>query len=65
MTENEFVRPADAAKLLKLSQSTLAKMRVHGTGPRYTKAGNKLVLYNVDDLHSWLLSRTRHSTSEV
>ena len=65
MTENEFVRPVDAAKLLKLSPSTLAKMRVHGTGPRYTKAGKKLVLYNVDDLHSWLLSRTRNSTSEV
>ena len=64
MTENEFIRPNEASKLLKLSTSTLAKMRVHGTGPRYTKAGKKLVLYNIDDLQNWLVSRSRNSTSE-
>ena len=64
MTENEFLRPKEAAEMLRLSPSTLAKMRVYGTGPRYMKAGGKLVLYSLDDLKSWLNSRKRLSTSE-
>ena len=65
MENQEFIRPAEAAKIVKLSPSTLAKMRVSGTGPKYTKAGPKVVLYLKTDLQEWLLNRRRSSTSEV
>ena len=65
MENQEFIRPAEAAKIVKLSPSTLAKMRVNGTGPKYTKAGPKVVLYLQADLQEWLFNRRRSSTSEV
>lgn len=64
MQSLEFVRPAEAAEIVKLSTSTLAKMRIRGDGPRYTKSGPKVVLYKVSDLLDWLGSRSRRSTSE-
>ena len=65
MTQVEFVKPIQAAKIVKLSTSTLAKMRIRGDGPQYTKSGPKVVLYKVSDLTDWLASRSRRSTSEV
>lgn len=65
MVQKEFIRPSEAAKIVKLSTSTLAKMRVTGTGPKYTKAGPKVVLYLREDLQEWLYNRRRSSTSEV
>lgn len=65
MENQEYIRPEEAAKFLKLSSSTLAKMRVKGTGPSYTKAGPKVVLYRTKDLCAWLESRIRNSTSEA
>ena len=65
MTNQEYMRPAEAAKIVKLSTSTLAKMRIRGDGPQYTKSGPKVVLYKVSDLRDWLASRSRRSTSEI
>lgn len=64
MQSTEFVRPNEASKIVKLSTSTLAKMRMYGTGPKFTKSGPKIVLYKVSDLIDWLASRSRRSTSE-
>lgn len=64
MTDILFMRPVEAAQYLRLSTSTLAKMRIRGTGPSYTKAGSKLVLYKKVDLNTWLQDRQRISTSE-
>lgn len=52
-----------AAATLGLSRSTLARLRVSGRGPRYIKLG-RTILYFTDDLHAWLNSHRRWSTSE-
>jgi len=64
MSNQEFLRPNEASQFLKLSVSTLAKMRMRGDGPPYSKAGPKMVLYKLSDLNDWLASRSRYSTSE-
>jgi predicted DNA-binding transcriptional regulator AlpA len=64
LAENEILKPADAAAYLKLSQSTLAKLRLYGTGPRYTKVG-RAVRYRRADLDAWINARYAESTSDA
>ena len=59
----EWCRPKEAAVYLKSSESTLAKKRLKGNGPTYTKFGRK-VLYAKRDLDEFLKSRRRLSTSD-
>ncbi len=59
-----WLRAPDAAAYVGLSESTLAKMRCRGDGPRYSKAG-KIVLYATAVLDDWLEARSRLSTSEA
>lgn len=54
---------AEAAEQLRLSSSTLAKWRMAGTGPKFIKAGRR-VLYREQDLIEWLSESARRSTSE-
>ena len=65
MHTNEFrrLRALEAAEYLRLSASTLAKMRLRGGGPAYIKAG-RVVLYDRRDLDAWLSAHRRRSTSE-
>ena len=63
-SQDEWYRPPEAAAYLKSSTSTLAKKRLKGNGPTYTKFG-RLVLYAKRDLDEFLTSRRRSSTSEV
>lgn len=58
-----LVSAAEAAKLLCLSQSTLAKMRITGRGPRFRKHG-RLVVYDHVDLETWSDAGACLSTSE-
>ena len=58
------LRAPDAAAYLGLSVSTLAKMRLRGDGPVYSKAGLRIVLYDRSDLEAWLQQRRRASTSD-
>ena len=58
----QYLRSNEAASYIGLAISTLAKLRVDGTGPRYIRAGR--ILYDRDDLDAWLASRKRLSTSE-
>jgi predicted DNA-binding transcriptional regulator AlpA len=53
----------DAANLLRLSPSWLAKARMRGDGPPYVKLGRS-VRYGESTLAEWTRSRTRSSTSE-
>ena len=62
--QTRFLRTVEAAGFLGLSTSTLAKMRISGQGPRFTKSGSRIVLYDTADLQDWLDSRKRSSTSE-
>jgi excisionase family DNA binding protein len=53
----------EAARLLRLSERTLERLRVSGSGPVYVKAG-RLVRYREADLEEWIASRVVNSTSE-
>ena len=52
-----------AAKL-GLSASTLAKMRLYGNGPAYSKLGRRVV-YDPKDVSEWIEQNRRKSTSEI
>ncbi len=59
-----FLTHAEAAKILRLSGRTLERSRLAGTGPRFVKAGRR-VLYRLDALDRWAAERTFRSTSEA
>ena len=61
---DEWLRPKEAAAYIKSSESTLAKKRLKGNGPTYTKFG-RLVLYAKRDLDEFLASHRRLSTSDT
>ena len=62
--EPKMLRPPAAAARVGLSASTLAKMRMRGDGPVYSKVGAKIVIYSTADLDAWVASRGRSSTSD-
>jgi predicted DNA-binding transcriptional regulator AlpA len=53
-----------AARIVGLSASTLAKLRLNGNGPVYCKLGRRVV-YRPADLEQWLQSRTARDTSDA
>ena len=67
MTSNtekqRYLRPREAASYIGISTSTLAKMRLRGDGPPYSKAG-RAVVYDLDEIDEWLRVNARRSTSE-
>ena len=46
--------PKEIAQAFGLSVQTLAKWRCEGKGPKYRKAGEKLVIYMFDDVQEFL-----------
>jgi excisionase family DNA binding protein len=52
----------EAAKLLRLSERTLERLRLQGGGPLYIKCGRS-VRYRETDLEAWIASRIVSSTS--
>jgi predicted DNA-binding transcriptional regulator AlpA len=60
----ELLRTPQAAKSIGLSQSTLHKLRLKGTGPRFVKLG-RAVAYDPADLRAWIEAHKRASTSEA
>jgi predicted DNA-binding transcriptional regulator AlpA len=54
----------DAAKLLRMSLSWLAKARLRGDGPRFVKVGRS-VRYPEVYVREYIKIRTRSSTSEM
>lgn len=55
--------PKEAASILKVSLSWLAKARMRGDGPPYIKVGRS-IRYSEAALLQWIKSRQRLSTSE-
>ena len=53
----------EAAMVTRLSERTLERLRLAGTGPRFAKLGRRVV-YRQDDLNTWVASCVRSSTSE-
>jgi excisionase family DNA binding protein len=58
-----LLTPKEAAKLLKVSLSWLAKARMRGDGPPYIRIGRS-IRYAEAALMQWMKSRQRLSTSE-
>ena len=63
--EHSYLLQAEAAKILRLSERSLERFRLTGTGPRFIKAGGRRVLYRMCDIEAWLAERTFSSTSEA
>jgi len=63
MSEAKYRTP-DAARYCAIAESTLAKARLRGDGPRYAKFG-RCVIYDKADLDDWLASLKRKSTSQL
>jgi predicted DNA-binding transcriptional regulator AlpA len=63
-TIDPLLHPRDAAKMLNVSVSWLAKARLSGTGARYVKIG-RAVRYPESSIREFIKSRMRGSTSEV
>ena len=57
------LRAPAAAEYLGLSTSTLAKMRLRGDGPPYSKLGGA-VIYEIQILDAYVAAQRRRSTSE-
>jgi predicted DNA-binding transcriptional regulator AlpA len=65
MTSNSITLTAsEAARVLGLAPSTLAKLRLSGNGPVYCKLGRRVV-YRRDDLVAWLESRVALNTTDA
>jgi excisionase family DNA binding protein len=61
--EIEVLTPKEAAELLRVSLSWLAKARMRGEGPPYIKFGRS-VRYSAAVVQAWMKSRLRFSTSD-
>jgi hypothetical protein len=59
----QWLPAREAADYCGLGFSTLAKLRLTGDGPAFSKVGVK-VLYNRNDLDNWLRGRRVSSTSQ-
>ena len=49
--------------LIDVSERSLERWRVEGTGPVFCRAGRK-ILYRLEDVNDWLAASRRRSTSE-
>jgi predicted DNA-binding transcriptional regulator AlpA len=65
MSGQRYLRPPQTAEYLGVSESTLAKMRLAGNGPRYSKLSPRMVVYDVAVLDEWVKARERLSTSDA
>jgi predicted DNA-binding transcriptional regulator AlpA len=64
LTRSVTLTAGQAAKVLGLAPSTLAKLRLFGNGPTYCKLGRRVV-YRQKDLEDWLESRITRNTSDA
>jgi excisionase family DNA binding protein len=55
---------AEAARVLRLSERTLERLRVSGGGPLFVKA-RRAVRYREADLEAWIDARVVSSTSAI
>jgi len=60
----QLLNQSEAAKLMKLSERTLERLRLQGGGPSYVKCGRS-VRYRLSDVEKWIEARVIGSTSEV
>lgn len=61
---NVLLEPKEAAAVLTISLSWLAKARMRGDGPPFIKVGRRSIRYSEAGLQQWLKSRQCLSTTE-
>lgn len=64
MTIEQLLKPKALAERLDVTEGFLAKLRLYGGGPRFTKIGRS-VKYDPQDVREWLDKRKATSTSEA
>lgn len=64
LNENEWMTPEEAARYLRRTERALAQLRYRGGGPRFTKAGGR-ILYRRGALVEWLDSHESDLTGGV
>jgi excisionase family DNA binding protein len=62
--QSHLLNQGEAARLLRLSERTLERLRVIGGGPQFVKAGRS-VRYRQSDIEAWIAQRVVGSTSEA
>ena len=60
---NPLLTQERLSERIDVSERTLERWRVEGSGPAFVKAGRK-VLYRTVDVDDWLAASRRKSTSE-
>ena len=60
----EFLRPHEAAAILRVSASTLNRYRITGEGPAYFGLGNRIA-YSRADLAKWAAARRSWTTAHA
>jgi excisionase family DNA binding protein len=63
MSQDAYMTPKEAAEYLRSSPSTLAKRRITGHSPRFSRIG-AAIRYRRSDLDEWMAANVRRSTSE-
>ena len=61
--DTHYLNSQQVAQLLGLAANTLAKWRLSGIGPRYSKLGRRVV-YQRSEIDEWLAGNRYRSTSE-
>jgi predicted DNA-binding transcriptional regulator AlpA len=59
----QLLNQSEAARLLRLSERTMERLRLMGGGPCFVKCGRS-VRYRECDLEAWIAARIVSSTSE-
>lgn len=51
--QSKYLKAREAARYLRCSVRTLARLRAEGTGPRFIRLGGQ-ILYSIDALEEWI-----------
>jgi predicted DNA-binding transcriptional regulator AlpA len=65
MDASRYLDTDALADRIGIAASTLAKLRLTGTGPVYRRVGLRRVIYRWSDVEAWLDGCARQSTSDA
>ena len=65
MIEQQSLTTKNAARYIGVSEAVMRVWRADGRGPRYFKAGEKLVRYRRIDLETWIEARLNEPVQGV
>lgn len=63
--DSPFYTPAQLAAYLKLSDDSLQKMRLSGTGPPWVQLVPRRYLYRKIDVEEWLAKRRKRVATKI